>query len=371
MVILIAIPWFYPAYKAGGPIQSIANMVNSLSGEISFKIYTSNKDLNGTVLKVPENRWVKYNHLTEVYYASAFKFYDPSFRNEIQNCFCNVLFINGLYSMQFTLMPLLFSKCSKKIVSVRGMLHPGALSQKSFKKKIFLSIWKILRLDKKCYFHASNEDEKEYIQKIFGKRSKVFIAQNFPRNFRPQTIPRKVSGSLMMVSVALVSPMKNFLLVLRGLMHCDSDITYNIYGPIKDVIYWDECLQQIKKLPTNISVQYHGDIPTENVEEVLSKNHVFILPSKSENFGHAIYEALTAGKPVITSNNTPWNNLQASKAGINIEPENSNELIDAINLFASADQNELAQWSNGANRYSKNAIDTDQIVDQYHKMFSI
>ena len=30
MNIFISLPWFHPAYKAGGPIQSIANMVNGL-----------------------------------------------------------------------------------------------------------------------------------------------------------------------------------------------------------------------------------------------------------------------------------------------------------------------------------------------------
>jgi hypothetical protein len=30
--IFITIPWFLPAYKAGGPVQSVANMVEQLGG---------------------------------------------------------------------------------------------------------------------------------------------------------------------------------------------------------------------------------------------------------------------------------------------------------------------------------------------------
>ncbi len=40
---------------------------------------------------------------------------------------------NGLFSTLFSLIPLLTSNY-KKIISVRGMLHPGALSQKALKK---------------------------------------------------------------------------------------------------------------------------------------------------------------------------------------------------------------------------------------------
>ena len=34
--VLICIDWFLPAYKAGGPIQSISNMVNHLKNHIEF-----------------------------------------------------------------------------------------------------------------------------------------------------------------------------------------------------------------------------------------------------------------------------------------------------------------------------------------------
>jgi glycosyltransferase involved in cell wall biosynthesis len=249
------------------------------------------------------------------------------------------------------------------------MLHPGALSQKHFKKKVYLTLWKMLGLHKRCDFHASNEEEKNYIQNIFGKKVKIFVAPNFPRIFNRQSPPYKRGGALKLISIALISPMKNHLLILEALEFCDADICYNIYGPVKDAAYWNICLEQIKKLPANVTVNYKGDIPPNEVEYALAKSHVFILPSKSENFGHAIFEALTAGKPVITSNNTPWNNLKASKAGINIEQNNPDELVNAINYFASMDQNEFEQWSNGANKYAANSINVDDIKQQYHKMF--
>ena len=43
--IIVFIDWFLPAYKAGGPIQSISNLVNNLKNEMDIWIVTSNEDL--------------------------------------------------------------------------------------------------------------------------------------------------------------------------------------------------------------------------------------------------------------------------------------------------------------------------------------
>lgn len=59
--ILICIDWFLPAYKAGGLIQSVSNMLTHFKNEFNFWIYTSNKDLNET-LSLPSkslNKWMK------------------------------------------------------------------------------------------------------------------------------------------------------------------------------------------------------------------------------------------------------------------------------------------------------------------------
>ena len=344
-------------------------MVEQFSDNIFYKIICSNNDLGGSPLAVVNDKWIRYNANTDVWYTSKNRNVLSLLKNEIKYS-TDILFINGIYSLNFNLIPLLFFNKHVKIVCVRGMLHPGALSQKPFKKKIYISLWKLLRLYKKCNFHASNEEEKRYIQNIFGKKVTIFVAQNFPRINKKQILSKKkISHSLNLVSIALISPMKNHLLVLKALAKSDTLISYDIYGPIKDKEYWAICLDEIKKQPVNINVTYHGDIPPTEVDAVLAKSHVFILPSKSENFGHAIYEALSAGIPVITSNYTPWGNLEKSKSGINVSNENSDEIVEAIKFFAMMNLDEFEQWSVGANQYAINSINLDDIKLQYKKMF--
>ena len=67
--ILIFIDWFIPAYKAGGPIQSVSNMVTHLKSEFDFWIYTSNSDLNEP-LSLPSkslNKWIKKDDFNIMY----------------------------------------------------------------------------------------------------------------------------------------------------------------------------------------------------------------------------------------------------------------------------------------------------------------
>jgi len=183
----------------------------------------------------------------------------------------------------------------------KGMLHAGALSQKKLKKKAYLFFWKLLGLQKKNIFHATDEQEREYIQKVFGKSARVMLAANFPRIFPFFQVIEKKAGHLKLVSIALISPMKNVLLVLESLVGSRESaevgsskfvvgkrqseagslqsttnyqlpaanfLEYNIYGPVKDREYWQSCLEVIKRMPANVVVKYHGEIPPGDIGNV-------------------------------------------------------------------------------------------------------
>jgi glycosyltransferase involved in cell wall biosynthesis len=348
-------------------VQSIANLVKEFHQGVEYFIFCSDIDLNGAGLDIKTGEWVVYNGYTRVWYAEPGKISD-SLLQQVTKIKPDILYITGLFSWHFNIVPLVYCKAHRKILSTKGMLHPGALSQKKFKKKLYLQLWKITGLHHRCEFHATDEQEKKYIEDTFGK-VKIHIAQNFPKSLKKLPPPEKITGSLKLVSIALISPMKNILLVLEALRPLRPQITYDIYGPVKDQDYWNLCLHEIEKLPPNIIVNYHGDIPPTDVEHALSHSHVFILPSKSENFGHAIYEALSAGKPVITSDNTPWKLLEDSKAGFNISLD-SPALSDAITFFVDMNQEEYDIWSSNAANYATDAINFEEIQSQYKKMFA-
>lgn len=367
--IFITIPWFLPAYRAGGPIQSIANLVKEFREGVQYYIFTSDTDLNGAALdNITVNEWVDFNEHTKVWYAGPEKISDNLVR-QVEDVKPDVLFIVGVFSWHFNMVPVIFCKAPKKILSTRGMLHPGALSQKKWKKKLFLRGFKIMEYHHKVLFHASDEEERKYITNQFGKPVTIFLAGNYPTNIGFLAREKKEAGSLKLLSIAILSPMKNILLILQALQQVKATIQYDIYGPVKDENYRDECLLQIKTLPKNVSVFIHKGIEPHEVRNVLKEADVFILPSKSENFGHAMYEALSAGLPLITSHNTPWINLESSHAGMNVRLVDTGEITAAIEHFAKMPAEVFWQWRQGALAYAAVAVDKDLLRKGYLEMF--
>ena len=368
MKIFISIPWFLPAYKAGGPIQSIANLIHHFSENVEYYIFCGDTDLNDEPLQnITKGEWVYYNDFTKIWYAPKENL-SETLTKQVTALQPNVLYIIGLFNWHFNIVPLLFCKANKKILSVRGMLHPGALTQKKWKKRIFLEALKLYAVSSRTLFHATDETEAIFIKNIFGSKASVQIAGNFSKKIiHNQPLP-KLEGELKLLTVALISPMKNHLEVLKALMFCNGNVSYNIYGPVKDDAYWILCKQQITLLPQNIAVHYHGELLPHNVENVLAHHHVFIMPSKSENFGHAIIEALTAGKPVITSNATPWNNLQKNNAGINTTPT-ENDIASAINFFTTLSNDQYHAASKAASNYAESNINISEKIHAYHNLF--
>ena len=110
--------------------------------------------------------------------------------------------------------------------------------------------------------------------------------------------------------------------MLKGVQ---GDITFNIVGPFEDPKYVQTCRKVCEDLAPNINVCFHGEVDHVRVHEILSSNHLFFLPTRGENFGHVILEALLAGCPILLSDQTPWKGLENFGIGWDIplnHPEN-------------------------------------------------
>jgi glycosyltransferase involved in cell wall biosynthesis len=73
----------------------------------------------------------------------------------------------------------------------------------------------------------------------------------------------------------------------------------------------------------------------EEKYKLYCESSLFVLPTYSENFGMVIAEAMSCGVPVITTNGTPWQDLNSQKIGwcIDLNIENLiNAIKEAINL---------------------------------------
>ncbi len=345
--VLIFVDWFYPGYKAGGPIQSCKNIVDTLFGEFQFYIFTSDKDIGDTKSydNVKINEWTIYNSTVKIFYATPSYCTLKNISHLVKEIKPDTVYLNSMFSVGFTIKPLIAlkrnSKVIKKILAPRGMLHKGATQSKKVKKIFFLNILKYSGLLKNILFHATDNQEKEDIKSYFN--NSIRVVKNIPNiNYGDIKSITKVVGRARFIFVSRVHPKKNILFFIELLKEIiEFDIIFDIYGFIDDEEYWQKCQETIYQLQPNIVVNYRGTLPNEKVFETIQEYHVFVLPTLGENFGHSIFESLSAGRPVLLSDQTPWQNLNDYKAGWDIPLSKRDRFLESIKRIAKYNQQEF------------------------------
>lgn len=375
--VLILAEHFAPAYKAGGIVRCLENLVLGFEDKYDFRILTSNRNLNRSeeLTGIKCNEWTAFSGRTKILYASPEKQKRITFEETVAAFQPDVIYINGIYSKFFTLLPVLLCKGKKKpkiVIAPWGMLHKGCLSIKPLKKKFFFFTVKLSGLFNKVLWHATNEQEKTDIIHMFGVDAKIVVANAVPASPNMTLLQNlKTPKLLKLISVSLVTPNKGHLRVLQALKELDGVINaeFHIYGPVKDIAFWQTCLDEIASLKLTIHVIYHGFIEPADLLPALQASHFFILHSDGENFCQAIYESLIAGRPVITSDQTPWNYLHQDKAGFNVPVNDVEELKRAIKRAYTMTQSEYETFCLGAQQKARQLIAESSFEEQYDALF--
>lgn len=356
MKLLIIYDHFYPGYRAGGPVQSLVNLAIALHSRFEVFVITRDRDLteSKTYPRIIINQWNKVKLQEENKYV--FVFYSDStldkksYRKVINDINPLFIYFNNIYSYHFFLLPLFALKVTENpaiVICPRGMLQQGALAVKPFKKKIYLAFLHFTGFLNKAFWHATNKEEENDIKKYFPVNKGTVVAPNIPKPpLNHISYPVKQQGYLHLIFLSLIAEKKNILLLLQIIKASKKNIVLHIYGPVTDKKYWLQCLQLIQQMPDK--VQYKGEVQPAVVQEVISKYHALILLTKGENFGHALYESLSAGRPVITSFFTPWRDLKQKNAGVNADINSSRDCLEKLNKFAEMNQKEYNTYCEGA-----------------------
>jgi glycosyltransferase involved in cell wall biosynthesis len=375
--ILIITPYFLPGYKAGGPIRSISNLINRYKDFYDFSVITPNKDLdgslyNGTIVDEWNNA-----HNSKVFYVEKYLNFIVMLR-----AYCkltDIIYLNSLFHFKYSIMIITLNyfkllNIKKIIIAPRGELAPSALSIKPNKKFFYLYLLKLCKLDQKIFWQATSEKEEDQINIVFDN-AKVVIASNISStdmvtDFRKYKIKKK-NNELHVVVVSRIVPIKNLLFSLSIMQNISKkiDIYFDIYGPIEDEVYWDKCQNIIQSLPKNIIVNYKGSLDNSNVLNTIKKYHLYLLPTKGENFGHSIIESFKASCPVLISDQTPWRNLEIQNIGWDVSLLNKKKYIEIIESLAIFSNEKMINMSDNVHAFITVYLNNKEIDTKYEKLF--
>lgn len=375
--ILVFIDWFLPAYKAGGQIPSVANIVRLLDREAEFSIVTSDRDEGDTEAfgDIDFDCWQnKFGF--RVYYISQKKMSYTRLKQLIQSEEFDTIYFNSFFSFFFTIIPLYlvkrFRPGARIILAPRGMLGDGALAIKASKKKLFIKTSKTFGLYKQIIWHASSRHEAQEIRRVFGDDIQVEVAMDMtllPKDGSPAKRDKQ-KGHLRLFFLSRISAKKNLLDALRHLSGCtQGSIQFDIIGPVSDAVYWSKCQQLIKNLPPNITVNYLGGVPSYKLPEYLVNYHALFLPTKNENYGHVIAEALSCGCCLIISDQTPWKEIENQQVGWTIPLKKTQAYQEAITHCLNLSQEDFDALSARAFAYARQKLLDPKVIRANRHLF--
>lgn len=375
--LLILTDWYSPGFLAGGPIQSCINLANALKDKFDINILTTDTDFQQikSYPNIVPNEWIIDEGL-KIYYAKK-KSLPKLFPSKFLKLEFDVVYLNNMYSWHFTLLPLLLKRMNLThkanfILAPRGMLSEGSIQVKKIKKLVFLKTVKMLGIYDNITFHATSEDEKRNILTYFPEAI-VKTISNLSSQSDTINNTTKKENDLKLICVSRTSPEKNiyFLIELLTKLPIDYSLSLDIYGLINDKEYFKKCKELEHKLPKGIQVNYCKPLPHTELLKKFNSYHFFISPSKGENFGHAIAEALSAGMPVIISDRTPWRNLKVMDVGWDISLERPDEFLKILNFVYAMDNVTYQNMKIAAIEFYSRKTDNKENINSYVQLFTI
>jgi glycosyltransferase involved in cell wall biosynthesis len=373
--VLAVLDYFLPGGNAGGPVRTLTNLVRQLAGEVDFAVLTRDRDFGerAPYAGVVRDAWTAWDGLPVRYLPPA-EMGTGGLRRALASRPYDVLYLNSAFS-PFTRRILglrLLGRLPDRpvIVAPRGELSPGPLAMKRGRKAAFLAFARAAGLFRGVLWQATSEMERGEILAVFpGARVEVAPNPSLPSGRFAEGPPPKRAGEARFVFLSRVSPKKNLEAAVRAVAASPGPAVLHVYGNMEDRAYGERCLAAAGPLPPHVSVEYRGAVAYEAVDGTLAGYHFFVLPTRGENFGHAVVEAMRAGLPVLVSDRTPWRGLAAARAGWDVPLDDEAALAAAVARAVEMDAAEYAAWSAGARAYAARAASADEARDAALRLF--
>ncbi len=392
-IVLTFVRRYLPGYKSGGPLRTISNMVDRMGDQYEFRIVTSDRDAADTepYPSVAMNAWNLVGK-AQVLYLSRSRRTAAYYRRLLRDTPHDVVYLNSFFDLDFSLRPLLALMTREApgrsvIVAPRGEFSPGALGLKAWKKRPYLWLARHLSFYRNCLWQASSEFEAAEIAAALpgvsaasgrppGNGTRIVVAPNLVARIPDETavlksVQRPAVPPVRACFLSRISRKKNLAYALRALAHVRVPVHFSVYGPIEDHGYWAECQAIAAGLPRHVEVTYEGSVLPADVVPTLATHHVFLFPTRGENFGHVIHEAIRAGLTLLISDQTPWRNLPEIGVGWDLPLDDPCEFAGRIDLVGTWSGETLETVAVKARALARQTARDESSLDANRKLFQI
>lgn len=356
----------------GGPAVSVTSLAKALTEhQIDSHLWTLNYPNCGEQLKAAN---VHLHSYPATFLSRHFRGWQLAACQELHQLARNELSI--IHNHGVWMFPNFYARQAAQqsnlplVISPRGMLEAWSLKRSRGRKWLAWQMYERENLSRATLFHATSEMEVNSIRQLGFSQPIALIPNGVTMPAIEQLPPRSTLSSQFpeladkrwLLFLSRLHPKKGIDLLLQVWKHLEaefSDWQLVIAGP--DLIgYQANLLSLVETLDLQHRVTFTGMLSGAAKVAALGNADLFVLPSHSENFGIAVAESLSYGVPVITTQATPWQDLQNYECGWWIENNAktfSATLIEAMQL---SDQQRRSLGMKGrtlvAERYSWDVI---------------
>ncbi|MGA8169948.1 MAG: methyltransferase domain-containing protein [Methylocystis sp.] len=347
--VLVLLGAFWPRHEATGPNQSFHAYASALRDEFEFRVVGRDGPpgvhLDGAYLE----RWVD-NGTAKMRHCSVGLLGATGLTRILRTTPYDLLILNGFFDRAFTIPALVLRKLGliprrPTILTPHGEFSNGALGLKPMRKQAYLRAARALGLLDDVSLHATTDQEAIEIREGCPWARDIVVAPTVRELIpSPQLASSPDKSPLRLVFLSRIDTKKNLDYAIKVLRKVRAPVKFDIIGPVSEPSYWTECEELIRQLPAHVEVNYLGSISNADVASTLAQYDLFLLPTRGENFGHAIFDALEVGLPILISDQTPWHDLEKKGAGWDLplaEPDRFAEIIDRMATFDASRRDEL------------------------------
>jgi glycosyltransferase involved in cell wall biosynthesis len=364
--ILVLLGCFWPGNDSSGPNQSFKALATARGDEFDFRLVARDRPTGAPSEGANTQTWVDLG-FARARYRQIGRLGAKNLRELINQTPHDALWLNSMFDREFSLPALALRRLGliarkPTLLSPRGEFGAGALDIKAGRKRLFFDIARRADLWRGVTLHATSEIEAADMTKGAAGANQIVVAPNI--RLPPDQTPFVASadGALRLAFVGRIVPVKQLDYALGVLGGVKARVNFEIFGPAEDEGYWRRCQEIIARLPPHVRARWHGETSNDGIIARLAETDLFFLPTAGENFGHAIFEALASGVPVLISDQTPWRDLEQSRAGWDLPLATPERFAAAIETLAATPEAARAEWRRGARDAARRWIENSGAI---------
>lgn len=205
----------------------------------------------------------------------------------------------------------------KLVCTVHGCFTPFSMQRSHWKKVLMWHYGQGAMLHRIDLFHATSIEEVDDIRRMGFRQPIAMITLGVEI---PDVLcidkPSTRGGRRTLLYLSRINPEKHIELLIEAwtaLEYEFPDWDLKIYGP--DVGEYPESIKAMVAQLRLRRVSFCGEVSGAAKDRVYREADLFILPTRTENFGLVVAESLACGTPVIVTEGAPWQELNTHQCG--------------------------------------------------------